>query len=109
MWGLSGSRFLLSWVGRVSNQKCYSYPQELPLLSRKRRGGDYFTTTDQTARRGFTAQGPCRGKLVSQRIEDASAPHNLGIGTLFRNEHRIVEAPACGTRRSLEIPDVAML
>lgn len=24
-----------------------------------------------TARRGFTAQGPCRGKALSQRIEDA--------------------------------------
>lgn len=62
-------------VVRWFDQKCYAYTQDYPS-SRKLRGDDltlyYFTTTERrTARRGFTAQGPCRGKAFSQRIEDA--------------------------------------
>ncbi|PNX60160.1 hypothetical protein L195_g051784, partial [Trifolium pratense] len=58
-------RFVLVGLGGF-DQKCYAYAQDYPS-SRKLRG-DYFRTT---ARRGFTAQGPCRGKALSQRIEDA--------------------------------------
>ncbi|KAK7375855.1 hypothetical protein VNO78_35168 [Psophocarpus tetragonolobus] len=61
-------RFVLVGLGGF-DQKCYAYAQDYPS-SRKLRG-DWTTLRRTTARRGFTAQGPCRGKALSQRIEDA--------------------------------------
>ena len=68
-------------VVRWFDQKCYAYTQDYPS-SRKLRG-DYLTLRRRrTARRGFTAQGPCRGNEVIPANRRCSAPHNIGIGTL---------------------------
>lgn len=56
----------LGWAGSTRNamltHKTTPLPESFAGTTLRRR---------TTARRGFTAQGPCRGKALSQRIEDA--------------------------------------
>ena len=64
---LSGSVLRqLGWAGSTRNamltHKTTPLPEGFAGTTLRRR---------TTARRGFTAQGPCRGKALSQRIEDA--------------------------------------
>lgn len=58
--------FLVGWAGSTRNamltHKTTPLPESFAGTTLRRR---------TTARRGFTAQGPCRGKALSQRIEDA--------------------------------------
>lgn len=61
-------RFFVSWVGRV-RPEMLCLRTRLPLFPKASRGRLYDDGRPPVG--GFTAQGPCRGKALSQRIEDA--------------------------------------
>lgn len=67
---LSGS-VLLSWVKRAGSIRNAMLTHKTTPLPESFAGTTLRRRT--TARRGFTAQGPCRGKALSRRIEDVSS------------------------------------